>query len=137
MTGLGAAPQPRFLHLDKIADLGALLEHRAGPKPRKRPDFAAGRDHRPFDVRESANHRPVSDLDPRPKHHMRLDRAVTPKRGIGREPHAFRVDQCRALLQRFLASPSLPVQFQMCQFGAAVDPRGLERLALDHHRMAA
>ena len=39
-------------------------------------------------------------------------------------------------VERLLAPAPLPVELEMREFGAAVDPRGLERLALDRHRLA-
>ena len=109
MIGLGTLAQPGLFHLDEIAYLGTFLHHRAGAQTRERPDFATRRDGRPLDMTERADYCPVGDLHPGSEHDMRFDRAVAAKFGVSGKPHALRVDQGRALLERFLAPPSLPI----------------------------
>src|SRR5687767_15829256 len=104
MIGFGALAEPSFLDLDEIADLGAFLQHRAGPQPRERPDLAARRDGRALDVAEGADGRALVDDDAGAEDDVRLDRAVAAELRVMAEPDAFRIDQGRALLERFLAA---------------------------------
>ena len=62
---------------------------------------------------------------------------VAAELGVVREPDAFRVDQGRALLQRLPRRRRCQSSSRCGQLGAAVDPGGLERLALDRDRVAA
>src|SRR5437762_1734730 len=64
---------------------------------------------------------------------MRLDRSIAAEAGVMRKPDAFGIDQRRALLQRFLAPPPLPIELEVGQLSAAVDARGLERFTLDRY----
>ena len=67
--------------------------------------------------------RAVGDVDAGAKHHVRLDRHVPAELGIVGEPHAFRVDQGRAFVERLLAPAPLPFELEMGELGAAVDAR--------------
>ena len=80
---------------------------------------------------EGVDSRSVSDFDTRAEHDMRFDRHIAPEPGIVGEPHAFRIDQGRAFVERLLAPPALPFEFEVGELGAAIDARRLERLALD------
>ena len=80
---------------------------------------------------------PCADRDAGAEHDMRLDRDVAAEPGVEREPHAFGVDQGRAFLEHLLAPAALPFELEVGELGAAVDPRGLIGIALDHHRLAA
>ena len=52
------------------------------------------------------------------------------------EPDAFGIDQGCALLERFLAPSSLPVELEMGELGMAVDARRLPAVRFDCDRRA-
>ena len=78
---------------------------------------------------------PSATLDPRAEHHVRLDGHVAAELGIVGEPHAFGVDQGCAFVEHLLAAPALPFELEMGELGAAVDPRGLIRIAQNCYRL--
>ena len=86
---------------------------------------------------EGADDGAFVDDDPGAEDDVRLDRAVAAELRVVAEPDAFRIDQGRALLHRFLAPPPLPVELEMGQLGAAVDARGLPGVGFDGDRGAA
>ena len=91
---------------------------------------------RAFDMAEGVDRRAVGDLDARAEDDVRLDRDVAAELRVVSEPHAFGIDQRRALVERLLAPAALPFELEVGELGAAVDARGLIGIALDDHRFA-
>src|SRR6185295_272379 len=85
MIGLGALPDLDRLHLDEIADANSRPKFRARPQPRERTDRRALADMRALQMAERVDHGVVFDNDPRPEHHVRLDRDVLAELGVGAE----------------------------------------------------
>src|SRR5206468_7184047 len=117
--------------------LGVRGEPGPGTDPREGADAGFSADLRALDMAEGVDGRAVGDLDAGTEDHMRLNSDVAPKLGVECEPHAFGVDQRRAILQCLLAPAVLPLQLQVRELGAAVDAGGFIRIALDDYRRAA
>ena len=85
---------------------------------------------------EGVDRSAVGDLNAWAEHDVRLDGYVAPQLRIIGEPHAFGIDERRALLQHLLAPAPLPLELEMRQLGAAVDPGRFIGVAFDDHRLA-
>src|SRR3546814_8765373 len=83
---------------------------------------------------ERADRDTVGDADAWSEDDIGLHHAVPPDNRIVREPHRIRSDQRHPVSHGLEAPPPLPLGLDQRQLRAAVDPRHLPRLGLDHGR---
>src|SRR3954454_19748401 len=126
-----------LLELDEIAHLGLLGKPRSGTDPSERANARLGPDGCTLDMAECVDSRAVGDTDAGTEDDMRLDRDVAAELRVVCEPDALRVDQGRPLLKRLLAASALPLQLEVGELDAAIDPCGLIRIAFDYDCIAS
>src|SRR5438477_8386708 len=146
---LGPPAQDGVLDLDERADVGVLLNLRAWPQTRERPDSGARADPGPLDLAVRTHGGPRRDLrveepregeDLRPLAHGRLPLQrdermqydVRSEPDAGAQPHGRRIEQSHAEIERFVDAPTALHLLRGRQISSSVDaPRFPPVLGLD------
>jgi hypothetical protein len=122
VVGLGALAEHGVLHLDEIADLGLLLQHRAGAQPGEGADLDALREGCAFDMAEGVDRDIVGHGHAGAEQHVGFDQHIAANPGVPREPHGFGDrDQGAPSSIACARRRCLPAAFRFGEFGAAVD----------------
>ena len=131
---MSAGAEPRFLHLDEIADMDIGLEPRAGTQPRIRPDLGTAADNRAFEMGERADQRAVLDGDAGTEHHIGFDDDVAPEPGVGGEVDGLRRGHGDTRLVGGCAQPALQHVLRLGELGLGIDAAHLVLLGFERHR---